>query len=110
MADYEERYKVEPQCNPDFPAYVWGVNAPEGGSYYVGYRPTQVKRVSDTHPEHYAKYTIEPVDVIEDWDLPFHLGNVIKYISRYRDKGGKSDLEKAQWYLNRFVCNYEDKE
>jgi hypothetical protein len=43
------------------------------------------------------------VDVVEDWDLGFHLGNVIKYIARYKDKGGLVDIKKADWYLDRFI-------
>lgn len=34
------------------------------------------------HPKHYNKGKLETIDVIEDWGLDFHLGNVIKYISR----------------------------
>ena len=30
-------------------------------------------------------------------------GNVIKYIIRYKDKGGVVDLEKARWYLDRLI-------
>lgn len=47
----------------------------------------------------------EPVDVINDWDLDFCLGNVVKYISRAgrktTDKAGVlDDLLKASDYLN----------
>jgi len=110
MADYEERYKVEPQCNPDFPAYVYptGYNdALCSGNYYIDYRPTERKEPSATHPPHYSKLSIEPIDVIESWDLPYSLGCVLKYIARYRNKNGIEDLQKAQWYLNRYIEQYE---
>lgn len=57
------------------------------------------------HPEHYSKNRkIEPIDVIEDWDLNFHLGNVVKYIGRYKRKGsGIEDIKKAKWYLDRYL-------
>ena len=52
------------------------------------------------HPDHYTKgKKIEPIKVIEDWDLGFCLGNVIKYVSRYKHKNGKEDLKKALTYL-----------
>ena len=55
-----------------------------------------------SNPSHYTsgrKY--EPRKVIEDWDLSFHLGNVVKYISRAgRKDNAIEDLEKAQQYLN----------
>jgi hypothetical protein len=33
----------------------------------------------------------------------FYIGNVIKYTSRYKDKGGKQDLEKAKFNLNKLI-------
>jgi hypothetical protein len=33
-------------------------------------------------PEHYARLTPEPIEVIEGWDAPFHVGNIIKYAAR----------------------------
>lgn len=54
------------------------------------------------HPDHYQSSSIEVIDIIEEFDLNFNLGNVIKYILRADKKGfKKQDLEKAQWYLNR---------
>lgn len=54
------------------------------------------------HKAHYNKSNIEAIDVIEDWDLNFGLGNVIKYIAKSDHKGSKrDDLEKAIFYLNR---------
>ena len=54
------------------------------------------------HPEHYNAGAIEVIDVIEDWELDFHLGNAIKYIARAEHKGKyKEDIKKAIWYLNR---------
>ena len=56
------------------------------------------------HSEHYQKAKPEPIEVIEGWNLDFTLGNVIKYIGRYKFKGqSKQDLEKALWYLERAV-------
>lgn len=56
------------------------------------------------HPPHYAAgRRFEPIDVIEDWRLGFCDGNVVKYLSRWRSKGGIEDLKKAAWYLQRFI-------
>lgn len=57
-------------------------------------------------PKHYggAENPYEAIKVIEAWDLGFHLGNVVKYISRAGKKGNTlEDLEKASWYLNREI-------
>ena len=58
------------------------------------------------HPSHYNQGSIETIDLIEDWDLDFCLGNTIKYISRAGFKENNSaqqDLEKAYWYLKRGI-------
>lgn len=58
------------------------------------------------HPPHYNYATIEPIDVIEDWNLPYHLGNALKYISRAGHKENNSeiqDINKAIWYLKRYI-------
>nr|DAD78090.1 MAG TPA: nucelotide kinase [Siphoviridae sp. ctrgt10] len=62
------------------------------------------------HPAHYTFGKIETIDVIEDWNLPYHLGNTVKYISRagHKDPTKKiEDLKKAQWYLNRYIEKLE---
>lgn len=56
------------------------------------------------HPSHYNVGKIEVIDAIEDWQLDFHLGNVVKYCARAKHKGRElEDLRKAQWYLSRAI-------
>lgn len=65
------------------------------------------------HPPHYTFGTIEPIDVIEDWDLDYHEGCAVKYIARAGLKEGSSELEdlkKAQWYLGRKIQNLQTEE
>lgn len=58
------------------------------------------------HPPHYKVGGIETIDFIEAKQLDYHLGNVVKYISRADHKDDKLDnLKKAQWYLNRAIDN-----
>ncbi len=52
---------------------------------------------------HYKECAIEPIIYIEANNLGFHSGNVVKYVTRWKQKGGLDDLEKAQWYLNRLL-------
>jgi len=57
-------------------------------------------------PSHYKVGGIETIDFIEAKQLDYHLGNVVKYISRADYKDEKlENLKKAQWYLNRAVAN-----
>lgn len=57
-----------------------------------------------SHPAHYTATAVEPINVIEEWQLGFHLGNAVKYIARCELKGKPiEDLEKARWYLDREI-------
>jgi hypothetical protein len=56
------------------------------------------------HPPHYKAGGIETIDFIEAKALGYHLGNVVKYVTRADHKGNKlEDLKKAQWYLSRAI-------
>ena len=65
---------------------------------------------SVNNPKHYGGDSpYEAIKVIEVWELNFHLGNVIKYVSRAgkKDKSKyKEDLLKAKWYLDRYINEY----
>ena len=63
-------------------------------------------------PSHYCEgRSFEPIEVINDWQLDFDLGNVIKYISRAGRKGDKiKDLEKAAFYLNHAIKKQKENE
>jgi len=59
------------------------------------------------HPSHYTDgHKIEVIEFLEDWMLPFHLANTVKYICRAGRKDPAKtveDLEKAKWYLGRYI-------
>ncbi len=59
-------------------------------------------------PSHYASGGLECIDAIQGSmsKLEFEgylKGNLIKYVWRYRNKGGVQDLQKANWYLDRLI-------
>lgn len=56
---------------------------------------------------HY-RMKIQPLDYIEANKLTFSEGNVIKYVSRHRNKNGLEDLFKAKHYLERIIAEYEE--
>lgn len=63
------------------------------------------------YDEHYKNLNPQPIEVIENWELDFHLANVLKYISRAGKKEGESelkDLEKAKVYLDRKIERLTD--
>ena len=60
------------------------------------------------HPKHYNTGKIEVINAIEEWNMGFCDGNVIKYVARHRHKGKPiEDLKKAKWYLERLIQQYE---
>jgi len=66
------------------------------------------------NPGHYggASNPYEAIKVIENWQLDFHLGNTVKYISRAGKKDPTKeieDLKKAMFYLDRKIQNLENK-
>lgn len=52
---------------------------------------------------HYKTFTHETWDVIADWDLGYFDGNAVKYLSRWRRKGGIEDLRKAAHYIQKLI-------
>jgi hypothetical protein len=52
---------------------------------------------------HYKTMQIQPIEFTHKNNLNFCQGNVIKYITRYKDKNGKEDLEKAKHYIDLLI-------
>ena len=48
--------------------------------------------------DHYKKLKIQPIEFIEANSLDFLQGNVVKYITRHKDKNGSADVRKALHY------------
>lgn len=53
--------------------------------------------------DHYKGLVIQPIQYIHANGIPFAEGSVIKYVSRWRDKGGIKDLEKAKHFLELLI-------
>ena len=56
---------------------------------------------------HYRDKAIQPIEYILANDLGFCEGNIIKYVSRYKDKNGIEDLKKAKHYLEFLIEEVE---
>ncbi len=57
--------------------------------------------------EHYKNQKIQPLEYILANEMPFIEGNIVKYISRWRDKGGIEDLKKVKHYTE-ILMEYEN--
>ena len=61
------------------------------------------------HPDHYATEKFECIDAMqeifgEDAVANFCICNAFKYLFRHQKKNGVEDVEKAAWYLNKYIC------
>ncbi|SDB54276.1 DUF3310 domain-containing protein [Pseudomonas sp. NFACC13-1] len=52
---------------------------------------------------HYKSLKIQPIEYIHANGIPFAEGSVIKYVTRWRDKGGLADLEKVKHFLELLI-------
>lgn len=85
-----------------------GVREPESPvpSYNKWAETNDLARYKDKiNPDHYKKGDVEVIQLTEK--LGFCEGNIVKYVARYKDKGGKDDLLKARWYLDRLISHYD---
>lgn len=53
--------------------------------------------------DHYKSMAIQPVEYIIANNLGFIEGNIIKYISRYKNKNGVEDLKKARHFIDMLI-------
>lgn len=84
-------------------SYKW-VKSSDGGEYlYITeiYGPDkQTSLEQQVGGKHYKNFAIQPVEFIHKNNLGFIVGNIIKYICRYKDKNGIEDLQKAKHYID----------
>jgi hypothetical protein len=52
---------------------------------------------------HYKKYKIQPIEFIIKNNIGFVEGNILKYILRFKEKGGVQDLLKAKHYIELLI-------
>ena len=107
----------------------WGHDGILRGSDIVAYRVVDAKREAAPHDpaqhtltdasaewaeaasanavqvggDHYKSKHIQPWDYIAANNLGYFEGNVVKYVSRHREKGGVDDLRKAAHYLQKLI-------
>jgi hypothetical protein len=52
---------------------------------------------------HYKKYKIQPIEFILKNNIGFCEANIIKYVLRFKEKGGVEDLLKAKHYIELLI-------
>lgn len=66
------------------------------------------------NPQHYQRNGMECIDAIKaavqnlSGAEAFETGSAIKYLWRWKEKGGKDDLKKAVWFINDMISDIEE--
>lgn len=71
--------------------------------YYI--MEAQMEREKQIGGTHYNSKAIQPIDYILENKLGYCEGNVIKYVTRHKDKNGAEDIKKAIHYLQFILSN-----
>lgn len=76
-------------------------------------KTTETKSDPVNSPTHYQTGLIETIDSIKnilghEKFQAYCIGNVIKYLSRYREKNGLEDLKKAETYISFIIKSYKE--
>ena len=67
------------------------------------------KEITDKINPSYYGTGLDVIDFCQKNNLDFMQGNVIKYVTRYKEKNGKEDLLKAKEYIDRIIKeNYKE--
>ena len=94
---------------PIYPSFLdndWWYDFPSGELYHIERVTEKPTEQPSKAPEHYSKCAIEPIEYIYANKLGFFEGNIVKYITRWREKGGVEDLKKVIHYVE-LLAKYE---
>ena len=75
-------------------------NPPQRAACDCGAESPLAKQVGGSH---YKNHAIQPIEFIHANKIPFCEGNAIKYLCRWREKGGIAVLEKAKHYIELLI-------
>jgi len=115
---YRENIRVKDEQFSDLTAEPklaeWNGMSEKARQHIREYHPSLAEHLSQQandpvhHPKHYCQGGTECIDVLEQLAADghdFRILNAMKYLWRYRYKGGDESLRKAVWYINRVLNN-----
>lgn len=109
---YEGRQGHEEPCKQcsyysDFVLDIRRITPP--ASAVTVLEPCHTHSSSGSKPAHYSGMAVDVIDFCLHNGIPYPEGNIIKYVCRWRKKGGIADLEKARDYLDRLIAHEQSK-
>lgn len=116
--DYEGKLEINVNSDSNKTHYncnscaKYGEECNDDGYICTGWVEKKVQKDEVNHPDHYTQGGIECIDCIrasmsKDGFEDYCKGNVIKYLHRWRFKGGVQDLKKAKVYLDWLIESAE---
>ena len=108
---YEGRQGHEEPCKQcsyysDFVLDIRRITPPASASSWRKVSPAPTPAAK---PAHYSGMAVDVIDFCLRNGIPYPEGNIIKYVCRWRKKGGIADLEKARDYLDRLIAHEKSK-
>ncbi len=64
-------------------------------------QPANEKQIGGTHYKKFGDF--QPWDAVIAWNLGYLEGTALKYIARWKDKGGINDIKKAVHFLEKLI-------
>lgn len=92
-----------PQCEGDKMHPYDAQFRPDEGKTNLTINPTPSPLNKQVGGSHYKDQAIQPVEYIHANKIGYFEGNVIKYVTRWRNKNGVADLEKAKHYIDLLI-------
>ena len=86
----------------------WAENTKQVYKAYANGNEDQGDVLSRQVAGNHYKRAIQPWEIIDEWELCYYSGNVLKYLLRYKYKNGVEDLEKAKHYLEYLIKKEKD--
>lgn len=67
-------------------------------------KPISAANAKQISGDHYKKYgNLQPWDVVIAWQMGYLDGTALKYLARWKDKGGIDDLKKAIHFIEKLI-------
>ena len=85
----------------------------DAGTPYVPPVPRETTAVPSAHDkqvggDHYKTLAIQPIDYVRQNNLGWYEGNIVKYITRHKQKGEAADIEKVIHYAELILEEYNN--
>lgn len=88
---------------------LWTYESPHAQDMKPIMSETNDSNATQIGGRHYKKCAIQPWDYVIANDLDYFQGSIIKYVTRWKDKGGVEDLHKAKHFLDKYIVTMEQK-